>query len=406
MDLLFISSTFPRKNHDFLGIFVKRQVDALISLGCKVKVLCPVRIFPPKSLLLHPFSKNAWTIWYRLIRDSNHQYHNIYYVPYTSPPYPWFRAFGGLFFLIINGRKIFHITKNIDGVFSNFIFDSGLIGTFISKVYGIPHYLSIHENIHKQYSKVFIWKYMARYVLLNADIIYVNSNSTKKTINDFCPKEIHKVKLLSLGVQNNYFLDLSQKPVLTGQVKVVAISHFVKNKNIDIIIKSVVKLKSVDKLNIKLTIIGDGEEYDNLLKIVNDTRSEEYIKFVVHPKQIKIIDIFMQSNIIIQVAGHETFGLAVAEGIASGLFPVVSRASGIVDEFTSLGGVLQTVDTITVPNVCLELNRAIKYIYKKSIVEVLKENQKIIKEHYNWDESANYIMSNHRDYSKMKGYNA
>lgn len=401
MKLLVLSSTFPRKNHKFLGIFVKRQIDSFIGYGINVKVICPVRIFPPKSLMLHPFSKRKWAGWLRLIKSTTGKSDGAYYLAYSSPPYPWFRALGGFFFLMFNSRKIFSVASGADAVFSNFIFESGLVSLIISKKLSIPLYLSIHENIHKQYQKAFFWKYLAKYVLLNSDLVFVNSNSTKNIIYDFVPTIKDKIKLLPLGVQSEYFQNIVKTQNNNNIVKVVAISHFVKNKNLDIIIKSVVQCHN--KFNIRLTIMGDGEEHDNLLKIVDDTKSDRYIKFIVHPTQSQIIEEFRKSSIIVQIAGHETFGLAVAEGIASGLIPVVSKSSGIVDDFNLLGGFMITIDQIIVEKVCDAIEYAANWLKNISNRDVLYKNQGIIKKNYDWDRSSGYVAHLHEKILLTKG---
>ena len=47
--LLVISQMYPKPKFPALGIFVKRQVDALRE-HCDVVVVCPVRVFPPRKL--------------------------------------------------------------------------------------------------------------------------------------------------------------------------------------------------------------------------------------------------------------------------------------------------------------------------------------------------------------------
>ena len=181
----------------------------------------------------------------------------------------------------------------------------------------------------------------------------------------------------------------------------MTVSHFVKNKNLDVVIKAIAKYHS--KNNINLTLMGDGEEHENLLDIVKDTQSEGYIKFIIHPTQSQIIEVFKTSSIIIQIAGHETFGLAVAEGIASGLFPIVSKSSGIVDDFELHGGFMTKIDNISVDDLHDALDYTINWLKDSPVKAVLYNNQSIIKEQYNWNKSSRYIIKLHKNLLMNKG---
>ncbi|WPY00493.1 Glycosyltransferase family 4 protein [Candidatus Trichorickettsia mobilis] len=104
-------------------------------------------------------------------------------------------------------------------------------------------------------------------------------------------------------------------PVVIGTM-----TRFVKKKGVDILLKSLAKLRD-QHYNFKAIIGGGGEEESNLLKLVQELKLEQYVSFVgwINNKEkfFNEVDIFCVPSL------HEPFGIIILEAMVNSM-PIVS----------------------------------------------------------------------------------
>jgi glycosyltransferase involved in cell wall biosynthesis len=136
---------------------------------------------------------------------------------------------------------------------------------------------------------------------------------------------LRNVEVVPLGFSDTFRRE--QKPVSKGPVRVFTASVLIRLKNIHTVIRAVSQL--VEKYDITYTIIGKGEERENLEQLVKELGLEERIQFVDHIPHQEIADVMHTFDIFIMPSYFETFGRVYFECMAMGIPIICARQSGI-----------------------------------------------------------------------------
>lgn len=189
-----------------------------------------------------------------------------------------------------------------------------------------PFYLSLHtqpDHIRKalrksNFKKYLISKYMEKtiepFVLQSANRITVVhkviASYVKKHSNKI-PKLIYNKVDLSQFANSYYLEDLPTKFVL-------AVGTLIKERNTDCIIKA---MKGLDAHCI---IIGKGEEYNNLQKLISKEKLEKKIHIINSIPHDKIQNYFKSASVFVSATNPELgLPIPVMEALATGL-PIVT----------------------------------------------------------------------------------
>lgn len=194
-------------------------------------------------------------------------------------------------------RPLLNVTSNIKRVF---------------QLHG-PH-LSEPNNLSSVTKKSF--RYLFEYISNDQDIIVSLTNGQKENILDKHPHLSNKIKVVPHCISGKPII----KEKLVDPNKICIVSRLVKLKRIDQAIKAFNDLLKL-KPNCILEIYGQGEEEDNLRKLVNDLGIENSVKFrgfTNDPSKV-----FSTSAMFLMTSKLEGFGLTVLESVFNGC-PVIS----------------------------------------------------------------------------------
>jgi glycosyltransferase involved in cell wall biosynthesis len=135
---------------------------------------------------------------------------------------------------------------------------------------------------------------------------------------------------------------------------VVTISRIDPSKNLDIIIDVAKKVRSA-----KFAIIGTLSSYSyyhTLIREIKRNHLGERIKILVNVDEDQKIDVLRRAKVYLHTMKYEHFGIAVVEGMAAGLIPIVHKRGGpwldIVERgrygfgFENLDDVVNTIEFI------------------------------------------------------------
>ena len=158
----------------------------------------------------------------------------------------------------------------------------------------------------------------------------------------------NKLKIIPLGVDlndqpENIKLDFSKDIVgidtskdINGENKINLLytGYLINRKGVDFIIKSLYSLVHDLKIkNVKLTIIGEGPENDNLIQLSNNLKLDEYIEWKPFLSRDKLIQKIKQSDIFILLSRSEAYGITVAEALSLGT-PCIITGNTALKEFS------------------------------------------------------------------------
>ena len=116
---------------------------------------------------------------------------------------------------------------------------------------------------------------------------------------------------------------------------IVSVGRLSKEKGYDDLIK-VFDLVHKKNKKIKLIIVGDGDEKENLENLVSQYKLNKYIKFTGFLTQDKLKDIYINSSLYVMTSLEESFGLVLLEAMSYGIpciaFDSALGAKEIIDD--------------------------------------------------------------------------
>lgn len=148
------------------------------------------------------------------------------------------------------------------------------------------------------------------------------------------------------------------KPVISKQkhFEFIAVGRLVKGKQFDKIVIAFVNIfKDADA---RLTIIGNGPEYDRLKSIIANLKVEKQITLTGSLTRVETSHYVANADCLICYSQFETFGVPIIEAWACGLPVVATSAAAVIDNFDNRLGIEVSPESIQ------ELRDAMIFIYQ------------------------------------------
>ena len=192
------------------------------------------------------------------------------------------------------------------------------------------HCSDIKVLTKKFYSIFFKQKLIEAYK--NADYISARSPILKNKIEELIPTAKEKTFVAYSGVDDELAENINEFNakcldfIYNKELSITAIASLIKRKNIDVIIRGLSELKH---RNFFLRIIGDGEEKENLQKLVKNLDLEKNIKFQGDIPRKDVFKYLKKSSIFALLSENETFGLSYLEAMATLNIVIASKNDGI-----------------------------------------------------------------------------
>ncbi len=225
--------------------------------------------------------------------------------------------------------------KRYDVINTHFAVPSGPLGYILGRFFRIPNVLSLHGgDIYDPSKKLsphrsYFFRRAVRFLLNRADRIVAQSSNTRdnalryyKPEKDisiiplaFHPPEIPRASRVDAHIDENDFI-------------LITIGRLIKRKAIDTIIKS---LNRINYKNIKLVIMGDGPERENLTRLVKEMHLKDRVTFLGYVSNDVKYRHLVVSNLFVLTSLHEGFGIVFMESMYCGLPIVCTNHGGQVD---------------------------------------------------------------------------
>lgn len=159
---------------------------------------------------------------------------------------------------------------------------------------------------------------LAQYV----DAVFTNSNFSRQLALAAYSYPGSQVRICYPGVDSSRF-----SPSATAskkELQFVTCARLTKFKNIDKILYALSEMKAKE---IKLIVIGDGEEYPHLVELSQQLGLEDAVVFRRSVSDSEMITTLQESRALIHAAEEEPFGLSPIEAMACGS-PVIAIKGG------------------------------------------------------------------------------
>jgi 1,2-diacylglycerol 3-alpha-glucosyltransferase len=309
----------------------------------------------------------------RQAKERNLDDHVFYYASIPFKPYPDYKI---AIFPFLSKKKIKKLGIHL--VHSHGMATTGWAAVWVATSLNLPilttfhtlipeaaHYIAKSERMRRLIKRI-AWGYV-KFYLKHSDAIIAPSNVIKNILIDHgLKKEIH---VIPTGVDVNRFNpSINGEPIrkllgVKDEYLVLYIGRIVKEKNLDVLIKSVPKvLKSLP--NCKFIVAGVGpakEHYENMI-IENNLKDKFILRGYIEEE--KLASYYAASDVFVFPSKFETQGLTALEAMACGK-PVVGADYLAIKEIVKNGynGYLFDPDD---PDDCAE--KIIKTINEKSMM--------------------------------------
>ena len=249
----------------------------------------------------------------------------IYFKRHSNPLINAWRKYKSLTLKI---KKI----PEFDIIHGNIFFPIGPLVLLVSKIKKKPYIITEHWTDYKypmNKSIGYIQKKITQIVASQAEKIITVSEGLKSDLESF---GIHgNYHVVGNTIDTNLFSPIIKKTNTFTLLHISTLDD--KQKNISGILR-VVKRISLTRLDFKIIIIAS----DTILfikKLIKELAIPDQIIQIEQAKsQLELISYYHNSDVFISFSNYETFGLVVAEAIATGT-PVITTNTGIVKEMES-----------------------------------------------------------------------
>lgn len=291
------------------------------------------------------FLKNGYII-YLIIPDSisteqfedpNLYLHTFFWRFSKSPNIPLigfiYQKLSWIFFSLSSIITALKIIKTKRPVFTYCIsFYSVIPGFLLSLIYKIPNINRLYGTFLYRYLKnpfklLICFDQVLPFILPSKLLIITNDGTRGDFVARFFKKNPQKVKFWMNGVNKNLFAqaytpeEINSIKVKFGikqhKINVTAISRLVNWKRVDLLIRAI---PSVIKLynNIQFIIVGDGEEYPNLVQLTKDLNISQNVIFTRSVPKEDISKILSITDIFISLYDISNLGNPLIEAMTSG----------------------------------------------------------------------------------------
>lgn len=211
-----------------------------------------------------------------------------------------------------------------------------------------------------------IYNPLIKKILDRADAIIVTSPQLFNE-SEILQKYKEKIQVIPLSFDPKYSTNKSKKFPKERKFELLFVGKLRKYKGVEFLIRA------IENLDVKLNIVGNGEELENLKSLVQSIDSVDKIKFVLDVGDKQLHDLYKKCDLFVlpSINEAEAFGVVQLEALANAL-PVINTnlKSGV--PFVSLNG----YSGVTVePKKSDELTYAIeKIINNKELYELYSFN--------------------------------
>lgn len=242
----------------------------------------------------------------------------------------------GIIFYFISLLKIIKKIKP-EVIQAQMLTPNGWLAVFIKKLLQIP--IIVYPRGDDIYlSSPLYKKTIGKFIFKNCDMVIALTNNMKKEILKIYNRE---VEVISNGIELDRFKNLSRKKCrkelgISNDEKIILyIGRLHKKKCVEDLIKALKNVVLKEK-NVKLLIVGSGEEKKKLMELVKNEDLEKIVIFIGEVANDKIPKYIISSDIFALVSYGEGYPMVFSEVLASGI-PIVTSNNGPNSEIIENG---------------------------------------------------------------------
>lgn len=219
--------------------------------------------------------------------------------------------------------------NHYDFIHTHFAVPTGPLGGIISKKFKIKNILSIYGgDIYDPTKKFSPHKWGAlrgcvNWVMGQSDVVVAESDNIKSN-TEFFYKIRNGIKVIPLPYVEAKFPKIAREELgMENECKyIVSVGRLVKRKGYEFLINTISKME-----NVKLIIIGEGPEQENLQRQIETLQLKDRVILVGSIEEEKKFQYLSNSDLYVMSSVHEGFGVVLQEAMQVGL-PIIATDNG------------------------------------------------------------------------------
>ena len=318
---LIIPNTFPSQDHPVQGIFFKEQVQALAHAGVNVGVISPT-LFSVKEL--PKFRQRKMRLG--KIFQQDEEYPVLRKATYNLVP--GHSAYQERIYRRFV-RDLYQAYKKQFGkpdlLHAHVGLWAGVSAARVAREEDLPLVLTEHSSALKRGLLTKAQQKKLTQAYQSSDAVIAVSTSLAESMKPWLGEK--QAQVIPNLVDFSAFTLSSERDA----DRLLAISSLTANKGLDVLLQAMVIVKKSFP-DLKLTIAGDGPEKERLHNQMNSLGLEGQVNFLGRVNKSEVPGLMQKAGVFISSSYVETFGLVMAEALATGL-PVVATRSGGPEDF-------------------------------------------------------------------------
>ncbi len=205
---------------------------------------------------------------------------------------------------------------------------------------GIPIVFSPHMDIYpSSFAGKYFWRihdFFGKTIFKHSD--YIVSPSNFEALNLVSSYGINKDKISIIPHGVNLIESKKKMKDANESCNLIYSGYLIKRKGINYILSGLnILINELDFKKVKLTIIGEGPEKSNLLKLSKKLNIDSHVIWKSFLTRKEFINEIKNSDIFLLLSNSEAFGITVAESLALGIPCIISKITAL-NEFMSEPG--------------------------------------------------------------------
>lgn len=229
-------------------------------------------------------------------------------------------------------RKLHKVSNEIIDLLNTSNFKPDIvIGHFANPSTEIVKNLALRYNamssivFHKDCNEKTIKKYRILENIKNISAIGCRSEYEKKMLEPLLKRELF---VCCSGVPNDAISNANKcciKHNYESGIKYLYVGGLLPAKKVDSVIKAFALIRNKNDI---LTIVGDGEQRDELIRLINDLNLQESVKLLGKISREDVLLKMKESHIFAMISENETFGMVYIEAMLQGCLTIASYDGG------------------------------------------------------------------------------
>jgi len=264
---------------------------------------------------------------------------------------------------------------------------------------GIPFPPGFQETARQEFAQFNFLRAVGRAIIpgyvetyKKADKVLAGSTYTLNLLKKLFAIPDRRIELFyENGISQDFLMSAKPAKEEGSQINLLFVGRLVPYKCADVVIESIGKLGQAIQSKIRLTIVGDGSERNNLENRVKELNLAEIVSFAGWVNQSETLDYYRKADIFCFPSIREFGGAVVIEAMACGLPCIVANNGGIGEYVTEETGF--KIEPISREYLTQELTSKIKMLVEDDKLRESMSAKAIERaKEFEWDRKAEKIV--------------